>query len=204
MLKFSWLWSLLPNGSCITTLSTNYFCEDNTIYNILAALVGSNTCWVKTLSCNRHTHLLSSIHVLCNVSHLISPWLKSPIIIESPLLTSLIALCIFSLFCLVMLGQRNTTPMVSVVCPVTNLHHIASFQSVSSCNCTLYAGIVSLMYNNTAPPLYALRIYEMAGFVNIVKWFPLYDSNNNISYYVFPPIRWQPLNVMFSASLWYI
>ena len=70
-------------------------------------------------------------------SHLIFPWLKSPIIIQSPLLTSLMALCIFSLFCLVMLGQRYTTPMVTVVCPVTNLHHMASLQSASSCNCNV-------------------------------------------------------------------
>ena len=63
--------------------------------------------------------------------------------IQSPLLTSLMALCIFSLFSLVMLGQRYTTPIVTVVCPVTNLHHMASLQSASSCNCTSYAGIVS-------------------------------------------------------------
>ena len=31
------------NGSCISTLSTNSFCEDSTIYNTLAALVGSNS-----------------------------------------------------------------------------------------------------------------------------------------------------------------
>ena len=67
--------------------------------------------------------------MLCNVSHLIFPWLKSPNIIQSPLLTSLIALCIFSLFCLVMLGQRYTTPMVTVVCPVTNLHHMVGMRS---------------------------------------------------------------------------
>ena len=72
---------------------------------------GTKNCW-------------SSTPVLCSVSHLIFPWLKSPIIIQSPLLTSLMALCIFSLFSLVMLGQRYTTPMVTVVCPVTNLHHI--------------------------------------------------------------------------------
>ena len=134
MLKGSWLWSLLPNGSCITTLSTNYFCDD-----ILAALVGSNTCWVKKLSSTRHKNVWSSTLVLCSVSHLIFPWLKSPIIIQSPLLTSLIALCIFSLFCLVMLGKRYTTPMVTVVCPVTDVHHMASLQSTSSCNCTSYA-----------------------------------------------------------------
>ena len=51
-----------------------------------------------------------------------------------------------------MLGQRYTTPMVTVVCPVTSLHHMASLQSASSCNCTSYAGMVSLMYNNTPPP----------------------------------------------------
>ena len=67
-------------------------------------------------------NLWSSTPVLCSESHLIFPWLKSPIIIQSPLLTSLIALCILSLFCLVMLGQRYTTPMVTVVCPVTSLH----------------------------------------------------------------------------------
>ena len=95
----------------------------------------------------------SSIPVLCCESHLIFPWLKSPIIIQSPLLTSLIALCIFSLFCMVMLGQRYTTPIGIVVCHVTNLHHKASLQSASSCNCTSYAGIVSLMYkkNSSSP-----------------------------------------------------
>ena len=44
-----------------------------------------------------------------------------------------------------MLGQRYTTPMITAVCPVTKLHHMASLQSASSCNCTSYAGIVSLM-----------------------------------------------------------
>ena len=38
----------------------------------------------------------------------------TPIIIQSPLLTSLIALCIFSLFCMVMLGQRYTTPGLDI------------------------------------------------------------------------------------------
>ena len=78
--------------------------------------------------------------------------LKPPIIIQSHLLTSLIALCTLSLLGLVMLRQRYTTPMVTVVCPVTNLHHMASLLSASSCNCT-YAGTVSLMYNNTTLPL---------------------------------------------------
>ena len=108
--------------------------------------------------------MLSSTHVLCSVSHLIFPWLKPPIIIESPLLTSLIALCIFSLFCLVMLGQRYTTPMVTVVCPVTSLHHMASLQSASSCNCTSYAGIVSLIYNNTPP-----HLLPILSFLNIAS-----------------------------------
>ena len=61
-----------------------------------------------------------------------------------------------------MLGQRYTTPMVAVVCPVTSLHHMASLQSASSCNCTSYAGIVSLMYNNT-PPL----LLPIMSFLNI-------------------------------------
>ena len=52
-----------------------------------------------------------------------------------------------------MLGQRYTTPMITVVCPVTKLHHMASLQSASSCNCTSYAGIVSLMYSNVIPLL---------------------------------------------------
>ena len=62
------------------------------------------------------------------------------------LLTSLITLCICSLFCLVILGKQYTTPMVTVVCPVTSLHHMASLQSGSSDNCTPYAGIFSLIY----------------------------------------------------------
>ena len=40
---------------------------------------------------------------------------------------------------MVMLGQRYTTPIVIFVCPVTKLHHKASLQSASSCNCTSYA-----------------------------------------------------------------
>ena len=48
-------------------------------------------------------------------------WLKSPIIIQSPLLTSVIAVNIFSLSCLVMFVRRCSTPMVTVVCTVTNL-----------------------------------------------------------------------------------
>ena len=116
------------------------------------------------MSSTRHNNFWSSTHVLCSVSHLIFPWLKSPIIIQSPLLTSLMALCIFSLFCLVMLGQRYTTPLVTVVCPVTNLHQMVSLQSASSCNCTSYAGIVSLVYRNTLPPL-----LPILSFLNITQ-----------------------------------
>ena len=32
-----------------------------------------------------------------------------------------------------MFGQRYTTPMVTVLCPVTNLHHMASLQFASQC-----------------------------------------------------------------------
>ena len=108
---------------------------------------------LRNCHCTRHINVWYSTPVLCCESHLIFPWLKSPIIIQSPLLTSLIALCIFSLFCMVMLGQRYTTPIVTVVCPVTKLHHKASLQSASSCKCTSYAGVVSWMYNKTDPPL---------------------------------------------------
>ena len=111
---------------------------------------------LRKLSCTWHKNCWSSTPVLCSVFHLIFQWLKSPIMIQSPLLTSLMALCIFSLFSVVMLGQRYTTPMVTVVCPVTNLHHMASLQSASSCNCTSYAGIVSLIYSNTPPPLFPI------------------------------------------------
>ena len=69
MLKCSWLGSLLPNGSCITMLSTNSFCEDSTISNTLAALVGCNTCSVKKLSCTWHKNLWSSTPVLCSELH---------------------------------------------------------------------------------------------------------------------------------------
>ena len=105
--------------------------------NTLAALVGSNTCCVMKLSCIRHNNFWSSIPVLCCVSHLIYPWLKYPNIIQSPLLTAVISLCIFSLFCLVMLWQRYTTPMVTAVGSVTNLHHMASLQSAFSDNCSI-------------------------------------------------------------------
>ena len=104
-------------------------------------------------------------------------WLKSPIIIQSPLLTSLIALCIVLLFYLVMLGQRYTTPMVTIVCPVTKLHHMASLQSGSPCNCTSYAGIVSLMYNNTPPSSnYAIPIHYIT-----------FQSQFNICYIIVCP-----------------
>ena len=74
----------------MTTLSTNSLCDDNTISNILAALVGSNTCRVKKLSSTtRHRNVWSSTPVLCSVSRYF-PWLKSPILIQSHLLISLI------------------------------------------------------------------------------------------------------------------
>ena len=63
--------------SCIATLSTDSFCEDNTVSNTLVALVGYNTCRVKKLSCTRHKNCWSSTAVLCSVSHFIFPWLKS-------------------------------------------------------------------------------------------------------------------------------
>ena len=111
--KCNWLWSLLPNGSCITTLSTNSFQEDSTIYNTLSALVGSNF--------------------------------------------------------VVLFGYVGTTVYYSnctAVCPVTNLHHMASLQSASSSNSyyTSYAGIVSLMYSNTHPPL-----LPILSFLNITQ-----------------------------------
>ena len=67
-----------------------------------------------------------------------------------------------------MLGQRYTTPMVTVVCPVTKLHHIASLQSASSCNCTSYAGIVSLIYSNTPPPFFPILIHTKSELFAIV------------------------------------
>ena len=78
--------------------------------------------------------------------------------IQSPLLTSLMALCIFSLFSVVMLGQRFTTPMVTVVCPVTNLHQsIWPHYNLLPRVTVLHAGIVSLMYStNTPPPLFPI------------------------------------------------
>ena len=77
---------------------------------------------------------------------------KIPHYNKCPLLISLIALCVFPLFCVVILGQRYTTQMVTVVRPVTSLHHMTSLHG-SSRNCILHAGIVSLMYSNIPPPL---------------------------------------------------
>ena len=101
-----------------------YHYTRNTLYLGQINAFGLSVCLSVCLSCTRHKNLWSSTPVLCSESHLIFPWLKYPIIIQPPLLTSLIALCIFSLLCLVMLGQRYTactTPMVAVVCPVTPL-----------------------------------------------------------------------------------
>ena len=58
---------------------------------------------------------------------------------------------------IVMLGYVGTTIYYSngnCLCAVTSLHHMASLQSASACNCTSYAGIVSLMYNNTPLPFF--------------------------------------------------
>ena len=129
----------MPNCYFISTLSTSSFCEDSTIPDTLLlwlVLIHVELRNRPVPGTNTFGLLWSSTPVLCSVSHLIFPWLKPPIIIQSPLLTSLMALCIFSLFCLVMLGQRYTTPMITAVCPVTKLHHMASLQSASSCKCT--------------------------------------------------------------------
>ena len=40
--------------------------DDSTISNNLAALVGSNTCSVRKLSCTRHKNIWSSTPVLCS------------------------------------------------------------------------------------------------------------------------------------------
>ena len=122
------------------------------LYNTFVALVVElRNCPVSDTNC------WSSTPVLCSVSHLIFPWLKSLIIMQSPLLTSVIALCIFSLFCLAMLEQRYTTPMVTVVCPVTNLHHMASLQSASSCNFTTYVYQYGQSNSSSHDLLYSLR-----------------------------------------------
>ena len=86
MIKYIWLWSLHPSGSHILTLSINSFCELNTIYNTFSPLVGSNTCWVRKLSCTQFKNVWSSLPVLCRYFHCIRPWLKRPIIIQSRLL----------------------------------------------------------------------------------------------------------------------
>ena len=152
MLRCSWL-----HDRCCPMIIVLRRCQRilfvrTTLY-IIPSLLWLIIIHVEKLSCIRHKNFWYSTPVLSNVSHILLPWLKSTIIIQSPLLTSVIELRIFSLFCLVMLGQRHTTPMVTVVCPETNLHHMASLHSASSANCTYYAGIVSLMYNNTPPPL---------------------------------------------------
>ena len=91
MSKYIWLWSLLPNGSCILT---NSFCEDKTISNTFSPLVGSSMCWVRKLSHIKNRNCCSSPPVLSRNCHCMCLWLKSPIMIHSPLLTSLIAFCI--------------------------------------------------------------------------------------------------------------
>ena len=53
--------------SCIATLSSKSFCDDSTICYTLAALVGSNTCWVTKLSCIRHNNFGSGIILILSV-----------------------------------------------------------------------------------------------------------------------------------------
>ena len=101
-----WLWSLHPSGSHILTLSINSYCELNTMSNTFSPLVGSNTCWIRKLSCTKFKNFWSSLPVLCRDFHCIRPWLKSPIIIQSRLLTSFIAFCIFSFSSVFMFGLR--------------------------------------------------------------------------------------------------
>ena len=85
------MWLLPSSRSCSLTLSANYFCEDRTISNTLTSLVGYIACWARKLSCIKYINLYSSIPVLCSVFRCrsICPWLQSPIIIQSALLTSL-------------------------------------------------------------------------------------------------------------------
>ena len=72
-------------------------CDDKTIYNTFSPLVGSSTCWVRKLSWVKNKNCWSSPPVLSRDFHCMWPWLKSPIMIHSPLLTSFIAFCIFVL-----------------------------------------------------------------------------------------------------------
>ena len=106
MITYIWLWSLHPSGSHILTLSINSFCELKTMSNTFSPLVGSNTCWVRKLSCTKLKNCWSSLPVLYWDFHCIRPWLKSPIIIQSRLLTSFIAFCIFSFSSVLMFGLR--------------------------------------------------------------------------------------------------
>ena len=109
MIKYIWVWSLHPSGSNILTLSTHSFCELKTMSTTFSLLVACNS-WC-------------SLPVLCRDVHCICPWLKSPIIIQSRLLTSLIALCAFSLSSMLMFGLRYTNPTVNVEFPVTTMLH---------------------------------------------------------------------------------
>ncbi len=106
MITYIWLWSLHPSGSHILTLSKNSFSELKTMSNMFSPLVGSNTCWVRNLYCTKLKNLWSSVPVLCRDFHCIRPGLKSPIIIQSGLLTSFIAFCTFSFSSLLMFGHR--------------------------------------------------------------------------------------------------
>jgi len=81
IMTYIWLWSLHHSGSHIFTLSTIFFMW---VQNYVSPLVGCNTCKVRKLH-------WSSLPVLCSDFHCICPWIKSPIIIQSRLLTSFIA-----------------------------------------------------------------------------------------------------------------
>ena len=54
----------------ILTLSTNSFCELKTMSNMFSPLVGSNTCWVKKLSCTKVKQFWSSFPLLCRGFHI--------------------------------------------------------------------------------------------------------------------------------------
>ena len=117
--------------------------------------------------------------MLSNVSHCIFPWLKSPITIQSPLLTSLIAFCMFPLVSCYFWTTIHYSHS-NRLCPVTNLHHMASSLSDSSRSCTSYAGIVSLTYNNTPPPLLPIAIFP--------KHHTTFQSKVSIGYILVCPI----------------
>ena len=109
MLKCSWLIPLLPNGFYFTTLSTNYFCENSTMSNTLAAQVFLMHVQLENYpvpDIQSLGILLCLMYTVCSGSYLIFPSLNSPIIIQSPLLASLIA---FMYFFVVLFDYVGTT-----------------------------------------------------------------------------------------------